>query len=87
MKADALVVDHVVEGVVERAQVGVHLLGEVARQEAELLACLDGRTAQDDPFDLPLDEEGDRHRHGEVRLPGARRADAEDDVVVADAST
>ena len=35
-------VHHVVERVVERAQVRVHLLGEVAGQEAELLARLDG---------------------------------------------
>ena len=34
-------VHHVVERVVERAQVRVHLLGEIARQEAELLAGLD----------------------------------------------
>ena len=40
-------VHHVVERVVERAQVGVHLLGEVAGQEAELLARLDRGPRQD----------------------------------------
>ena len=46
---DLLVAEDVVEGVVERAEVGVHLLGEVARQEAELLARLHRGAAEDDP--------------------------------------
>src|SRR6476659_8299715 len=39
---------HVVERVVARAQVGVHLLLQIAGQEAELLAGFDRRTGQDD---------------------------------------
>ena len=42
----AVVVDHVVQRVVERPEVRVHLLREVAGQEAELLAGLDGRARQ-----------------------------------------
>ena len=45
---DLLVVDQVVERVVERPQVGIDLLLQVAGQEAELLARLDRRTGQDD---------------------------------------
>ena len=83
-RPDLLVAEDVVEGVVERAEVGVHLLGEVARQEAELLARLDRGAAEDDPLDLLLEERGGGHRHGEVGLPRAGRADREDDVVLAD---
>ncbi len=68
----------------ERPQVGVHLLGDVAGQEAELLARLDRRAGEHDPLHLPLHQVGDRHGHGQVGLAGAGRADAEDDVVVAD---
>ena len=45
-------VHHVVERVVERPQVRVHLLLQVARQEPELLARLDRRPRQDDAADL-----------------------------------
>ena len=41
----AVEVDHVVQRVVERPQVRVDLLGEIAGQEAELLARLDRRAA------------------------------------------
>ena len=49
---DRLGVDHVVQRVVERAQVGVDLLAERAGQEAEPLPRLDRRPGQDDPVDL-----------------------------------
>ena len=49
---DRLGVDHVVQRVVERAQVGVDLVVERAGQEAEPLARLDRRPGQDDPVDL-----------------------------------
>src|SRR5690606_30124815 len=39
--------DHVLEGVVERAEVGIDLLAEVAGEEAEALAGLDGGAAED----------------------------------------
>ena len=45
--ADLLGVDHLVEGVVEGAQVGVDLLRQGAGEEAELLAGLDGRAGED----------------------------------------
>ena len=79
-----LVVDHVEERVVERAQVRVHLLGDVAGQEAEPLARLHRRAGEHDALHSPLHEVGHRHGHGQVGLAGAGRADAEDDVVVPD---
>ncbi len=45
-------VHHVMEGVVERAEVGVHLLGNIARQKTQLFTRFDGGPGQDDPFDL-----------------------------------
>ena len=49
---DALGVEHVVQGVEERAQVGVDLGHQVAGQEAEALAGLDGGAGEDDAVDL-----------------------------------
>ena len=81
---DQLGVEHVVQRVVQRAQVGVDLLGQRAGQEAEPLAGLDRRAAEDDPVDLlglqRLHGLGDR----EVGLAGAGRADAEGDRVLVD---
>ena len=51
-RCGAFGLDHVVEGVVERAQVRVDLGHEVAGQEAEPLAGLDRRSGQDDAVDL-----------------------------------
>ena len=40
--------EHVLQGVVERLEVGVDLVLHVAGEEPEFLACLDGRTREDD---------------------------------------
>ena len=82
--ADLLGVDHLVEGVVEGAQVGVDLLGEGAGEEAELLAGFDGRAGEDQAVDLLGHEGLDGDGHGQVGLAGAGGADAEDDGVLAD---
>jgi hypothetical protein len=47
-RATFLDAEHLVQRVVQRAQVGIDLLGEVAGQEAELLAGLHRRAHQDD---------------------------------------
>ena len=67
-------VEHVVERVVERAQVRVDLGEQVAGEEAEPLAGLDRGAREDDAADLALGERRDRERHREVRLAGAGRA-------------
>ncbi len=77
-------VDHVVQSVVQRPQVGVDLVVQRAGQEAEPLAGLDGRPGQDDPVDLLGLQRLDGLRHGEVGLAGAGRADAEHDGVGVD---
>ena len=74
--------DHVVERVVERAQVGHDLLLQVAGQKAKRLARLDRRAREDDAVDLLLFQSGHRHRHREVSFPRARRADSEGHVVL-----
>jgi hypothetical protein len=51
---DILGVEHVVQGVVERAEVGQDFLAQVAGQEAERLAGLDGRAGEDDALHLVL---------------------------------
>ena len=72
------------QSVIERAQIRADLLRQIAGQEAELLAGLDRRPAQDDPFHPPFDQRRHRHRHRQVGLSRTRRPDAEDDVVLAD---
>ena len=81
---DRLGVDHVVQRVVERPQVGVDLLVQRAGQEAEPLAGLDRRPGQDDPVDLLGLQRLDGLGHRQVGLAGAGRADAEDDRVLVD---
>src|SRR5918999_76032 len=76
--------EHVVERVVQRTQVRVDLREDVARQEPEPLAGLDGRACQDDPVDLTLLESSDGERHRQVRLAGSSRADRERDRVLSD---
>src|SRR3954467_11846137 len=70
-------VEHVVEGVEERAQVRVDLRHQVARQEAEALPGLHRGPREDDPRDLALVQRRHRERHREVGLPRSGRADAE----------
>ena len=75
----ALGLEHVVERVEQRAQVGVDLGRDVARQEAEPLAGLDRGAGEHDPVDLAPRQRRHRHRHGEERLAGAGGADADRD--------
>ncbi len=74
----------VVQRVVERAQVGIDLLREVARQEAQPLAGLDRGPDEHEALDGVALERVDGAGDGEVRLAGAGRADAERDVVLLD---
>ena len=81
---DAVEADHLVQRVVHRPQVGIDLLRQVARQETEPFARFHrGPHEHEAPHALALhrlDGTGDR----EVGLAGARRADAERQVVRAD---
>ena len=76
--------DHVVQGVPQRAQVGVDLRHEVAGQEAEPLPGLDRRAGEDDAVDLLGLQRLHGHGHGQPALAGAGRPDPEGDDVLAD---
>ena len=73
----------VVEGVVDRPQVGIDLLAHVAGQKAEPLAGLHRRARQDQPFDLPLLQQRDRVADRKPGLAGAGRTFGEDEFVAA----
>ncbi len=77
-------IEHVVERVVQRAQVGIDLVLQRPRQKSQALAGFDRRTRQDDAVHALRQQRRDRHGDGEVSLAGARRADAEDHVVFLD---
>ncbi len=72
--------DHVEERIVQRSQIRHDLLLQIARQKAERLAGLDRRARENDPRDLLLLERLHGHRHREISLARAGRADAEDHV-------
>jgi len=77
-------VQHLVEGIVEGTQVGVHLLLQAARQEAQALAGLHGRSSQDDPVDLASQQGSHGHGYRQVGLAGTGRADTENHVKLFD---
>ena len=70
-------IHRVVERVEERAHVRVDLRRDVARQEPEPLAGLDGRAREDDAADLTLGQGGDRECDREIRLARSGGADPE----------
>src|SRR5215813_11440104 len=72
-------IHQVVEGVVDRPQIGIDLLAHVPGQEAEPLAGLDRGPRQDDAVDLLALEQLYRMRDGEPGLAGARGSGAEDE--------
>ena len=84
MLVHALGLEHRVERVEQRPQVGIDLRHHVARKGAQTLAGLDRRARQHDPIDLAARQRGDGHSHREERLAGARRADPDRDRRVAD---
>ena len=75
--------EHVKHRVVQRPQVGIDLLVEVAGQEAQLFARLHRRTGQHNALDLLALERGDGHRHRQIGLARSRRTNAEGQRVAA----
>ncbi len=69
--------EQVVEGVVERAEIGVDLGHDVAGQEPEALARLHGGPGEDDAVRVARLEGLNGQGHGQIRLPRSGRADAE----------
>ena len=79
---DLIVVHQVLEGVEQRTKIRVDLGFEVAGQEPEVLASLDGRPHQHDLLDTALPKRCHRHGHRDVRLARARRTHTEYQLVV-----
>lgn len=76
--------EHLKQRVIQRAQIRVDLLAQIAGQEAELFACLDGRTGQQNTADLTALQRIDRRRHRQIGFTRTRRTHAESDVVIED---
>ena len=75
---------HVVKRVVQRAQIRVHFLLQIAGQEPELLAGFHRGPRKNDSADPLGKKKRDRLRHREVGFAGARRTDTKDDVALFD---
>src|SRR5918996_2207941 len=81
---DLLRVEHVVQSVEERTQIGIDLRLDVPGEKAESLPCLDGRPGENHPADVPAGERGGRHGDGEGGLARAGGPDPEGDRVLPD---
>ena len=79
-----VVVHHLVQRVEQRPQVRIDLGVQVAGQKAEAFARFDRGPDEHDLADLMVLERLDRHGDRQIGLAGARRADGERDVVLAD---
>ena len=73
-----------VERVVQRPQIGIHLTLKVTGKKAEFLARFYSGSCHDDPLDLLVLERGDRHRHSKKGLSCSRRSVREYNEVVPD---
>ena len=74
-------IHQIVQRVVDRPQIGIDLLPQIAGQEAEPLAGLDRGPRQDDAIDFLAFEQLRGMRHRKPGLAGAGRADAEHHLV------
>src|SRR5947209_237068 len=73
--------EHVVDGVVERTEIGIDLLLHVAGEEAEPFTGLDGGPRQDQTVDAAADQLRDGLGHRDIGLAGACGAEREDHLV------
>ena len=76
--------EHIVDCIVEGAEVGIDLFFEGSGEEAEFFSGFDGGACQDDPGDALCDEGGDGHGDGKVSFAGAGGSDAENEVIALD---
>jgi len=68
---------HIVEGVIERPQIGIDLFAQVARKKTQPLAGFHRRARQHDAVDLALGQQRDGNSNRQISLAGAGRTDAE----------
>ncbi len=76
-----LVVEHLIEGIVQGTQVGVHFFLQRAGQKSQAFAGFHGRPGQNDARHLFAQQCGNGHGDGQVRLAGAGGSDAEYQIV------
>ena len=77
---DTLRAQHRMQGVVYRPQVGIHLAGQIAGQEAQPLPGLHRRTHQNNALDVSRPVGLKRAGHRQPGLPGPGGTDAEGEV-------
>lgn len=65
---------HIIKSIVERAQIRVHLVRQIAGEKAEPLARFHRRACQHDTFDTMALEHRKRHGHSQIGLARAGRA-------------
>ena len=70
-------IHEILQGVVDRAKIGIDLFAHVARKKPQPLASLDGGARKDQPLDRALFEQGHGMADREPRLSGAGRARGE----------
>src|SRR5437879_2658192 len=76
--------EHIVKGVIKRAQVRIHLLLQGSWEKAQALAGLYRRPRQNDAAHALTGEGPDRHGHRQIGFPGSRGSHAEHQVVAFD---
>ena len=74
-------VHHGVQGIIQRTQIRMDLGNHVTRQKSQSFTGLNRRPSQHNVPHFFLRPRRKGHGHGHVRLPGARRANADDQVV------
>jgi len=72
---------HIMQRVIKRPQKRIDFLFHVAGQKADALARLKRRARQNDAFHLSRQQQADRMGDRQIGLAGARRTDAEGQVV------
>src|SRR5690606_28435350 len=77
---NALEIEHVVQGIVERRQVRVDLLGQITWQKSELFSSFHRGASQNDALDLLGQEQARTHSHGQVGLSGAGGPDSKGEI-------
>src|SRR5262249_33806072 len=72
--------EHIIQRIVQGAQIGEYLLLEIARKKSQGLPRFNRRSSQDYPFDLLLSERVYTHCHREVGLASSSRTHSEYDI-------
>ncbi len=75
---------HIIQRVIQRPEIGVYLILQIAGQKAQPLPCFHSRTGQDNAVHRALPEGGHGGSNRQIGLAGTRGADADGDGVLHD---